>query len=140
LAAAIGVAVLSSTAQAQRAGGPATMVDLLLRHVAVEATRINGDSWDTLGGKPDLRVDVQCGVHRYKSPVKKDTFAHDFKAKAIRVRAGDVVEITIWDQDAITDDLIGRVTVAISAEDIAAGVANWSAFGRVRELRVELKR
>ena len=99
-----------------------------------------GDSWDPFGGKPDLRVTILCGTRRYRSPVKLDTFVHDFKAKAMRVRPGDIVEIVVDDQDPIGDDEIGRIKVTITAEQVAAGRATWKAFGRVKELNVDLKR
>src|SRR5438132_1348751 len=86
-----------------RLGNVPAVVDLILRKVAVETTKANGDSWDPWGGKPDLRVTIRCGTRRYRSPVKLDTFVHDFKAKAMRVRPGDIVEIAVDDQDAVID-------------------------------------
>ncbi len=130
---------VSSVVRAQDAsrGG---VVDLVLRKVVVETTKANGDSWDPLGGKPDLRVSIACGAKRFRSLVKKDVYAHDFKAKALRVRAGDLVEIAVYDQDAVVDDEIGRIRVTITAEQMAAGGAGWLLFGRVKELHVEFRR
>ena len=135
----VGAAVYGPSICRAQDAAPAVM-DLILRKVAVETTKANGDSWDPFGGKPDLRVTLRCGTRRYRSPVKLDTFAHDFKAKALRVRAGDIVEIMVHDQDAVVDDEIGRIKVMITAEQIAAGRATWKAFGRVKELNVELRR
>ena len=135
----VGAAVHGSSVSRGQQAAPA-VVDLILRKVAVETTKANGDSWDPFGGKPDLRVTILCGTRRYRSPVKLDTFVHDFKAKALRVRPGDIVEIVVDDQDAFIDDEIGRIKVTITAEQIAAGRATWKAFGRVKELNVDLKR
>src|SRR5437667_4195351 len=78
---AVGGAVHGSSVSRGQQPAP-TVVDLILRKVAVETTKANGDSWDPFGGKPDLRVTILCGTRRYRSPVKLDTFVHDFKAKA----------------------------------------------------------
>jgi hypothetical protein len=115
------------------------VVDLVLRKVVVQQTKVNGDSWDPLGGKPDLRVTIATGAKRYRSPLKTDVYSHDFKAKTLRVRAGDVVEIAVHDQDAVADDEIGRVRVAITAGQMASGTAVFKSFGRVKELHVEFK-
>jgi hypothetical protein len=123
-----------------QSSGLADVADLVLRRVSVETTKSNGESWDSFGGRPDLRVGMVCGARRYKSPVKSDAYTHDFKAKSLRVRPGDIVEIVVRDQDAAVDDEIGRIRVTITAEQIHAGAAVWTAFGRVKELNVDLKR
>jgi len=120
--------------------GPAELVDLVLRTVTVEATKPSGESWDPLGGKPDLRVHVQCGTKRYKSPVKTDVYTHDFLAKAMRVRAGETVEFVVRDKDATADDEIGRTTLMLTTQHIQAGRAVVAGFGRVRQLAVEFRR
>src|SRR5437773_1229861 len=54
----VGAAVHGSSVSRGQQAAPA-VVDLILRKVAVETTKANGDSWDPFGGKPDLRITIR---------------------------------------------------------------------------------
>jgi hypothetical protein len=136
----LGFVIVAPRAVHAQSAALADIVDLVLRKVAVETAKSNGESWDPLGGKPDLRVTLESGAKRFKSMVRSDAFTHDFKVKALRVRPGDIVEIVVRDQDAAVDDEIGRIKVTITAEQIHTGRAVWASFGRVKQLNVEFKR
>jgi hypothetical protein len=116
------------------------VVDLVIRRVEVETTKANGEAWDAFNGKPDLMVTVASGRKRYTSSVAMNVFEHDFNAKALRVRAGAVVEFAVFDQDVAVDDEIGAFTATITAADIAKGSVTFPGIGRVKQLVVELRR
>ena len=116
------------------------MVDLVIRQVEVEPTKANGEAWDAFNGKPDLMVTVISGRKRFTSSVVMNVFEHDFNVKALRVRAGAVVEIVVADQDIAVDDEIGTLTAVISPADIAKGSVTFSGFGRVKQLVVEFRK
>lgn len=116
------------------------MVDLVLRKIAVEPTKANGEAWDAFNGKPDLMVTVTSGRKRFTSSVVMNVLEHDFNVKALRVRAGALVEIVVIDEDVAVDDEIGTLTATISAADIAKGSVTFTGFGRVKQLVVEFRR
>lgn len=82
----------------------------------VSTQNTSGGAWDALGGAPDPFIEVRIGSEfatPYLSGAGSDTFTVNFTggATATGERADaiwSVLDFTAWDEDATTDDAIGR--------------------------------
>lgn len=113
---------------------------LVLDQVSVFSTKADGKAWDVGGGAPDLRVKITNLTTResWTSSVAFDTYSFTFNRPSVRVQVGDLIEITVDDQDVLADDLIGRGTFRILAADAAGRRLALSAFGRVEYVSFRL--
>ncbi len=108
--------------------------------VRVRTTKAGGAAWDAADGKPDLKVTVERKARpagdKFTTKVVPDTFEAKFNVKTIEVKEGDEVEVTVADEDAVSDDRVGRLNVRVTQKMLRKGEADWS-FDEVLSLKVE---
>jgi hypothetical protein len=129
---------LAATAPAgPTAGESATLKIVSLK---VRATKAGGGAWDAGGGLPDLKVVVEKKARpkgdTFTTRVVPDATEAKFDVRTIKVKDGDEIEVTVVDEDAAADDLIGKMKVKVTAKMLRAGMAEWS-FGEVLTMKVE---
>lgn len=110
---------------------------------SVFSTKANGRAWDSFGGKPDLMVFVskkEVFGRDIRTTTKRNTYSADFNEVTATVSVGDAVRISVFDDDASNDDIIGRVDLVISQEFFNAGYLEIGQFGRVSKLVLKLDR
>jgi hypothetical protein len=119
---------------------------VVIKKVEVKMTDEKGDAWDINGGKPDLVVMVRNLSEKDSKPFrteeKADTFVAEFNVPTtIRVRADQVLEFEVIDQDAAFHDLIGKHQHKMTADDLKAGNLKLEKdFGQVICLELELEK
>lgn len=117
---------------------------LIIDSIEVRKTKDDGkSSWDSLKGLPDLIVSIErvskpAGEKHITAP-KKDVLKADLNRSAMDVDAGDELEIIVSDEDVGADDLVGKITRKLTADEIKSGKLELS-FGQVRSLILKFDR
>ena len=110
--------------------------------VTVHSTKANGGSWDTGEGAPDLFVEVRVKkfISALKSTsVKQNTYSTTFNEDTVTVSPGQTLQISVWDKDLVSNDLVGSGEYVIDADDFNSGGVRLTC-GRVRSLTLYLLR
>ena len=95
---------------------PASRWNVVLEQLMVNPQTTAGDAWDALGGAPDPFIEIRVGSDTAtpsRSGSGSDTFTVNFGsgATASNVRADAIkayIDFTAWDEDATSNDVIGR--------------------------------
>jgi len=125
--------------EVRKAIPPKVSADLIVRSVSVLSTKSNGKPWDSGDGKPDLKVEINAGrFSTLTTSVSSNATYASFNKEKLRVSEGDVLSITVYDQDAFSDDVVGKYRKTITADTLRQGTATWS-FDRVSSLVVKFE-
>ncbi|MCK5798880.1 MAG: hypothetical protein KAI47_16925 [Deltaproteobacteria bacterium] len=74
----------------------------------VADTKTNGKAWDALGGRPDPFVTLQIGRQTLRTSIIPNTLRPGWdRSQTVTLSSNDPVQISIWDKDAMRNDLIG---------------------------------
>ena len=117
------------------------VADLVISSVSVASTKKYGDAWDVLNGNPDIQVVVKKKGFfgsSVSTGIKNDTTYATFNEKTVRVKDGDTIQITVWDSDVLSNDIIGEYQKQITVHTISQGSAT-SSFGQVLSLNVNFE-
>ena len=113
-------------------------VDIIIKEVYLANMKANGKVWDN-SGDPDPQITISKGYGcSYTTDVKRDTFYALFNEKSIRVREGDTITLTVYDDDFSAPDEAGSFTKIITAETMKLGTVIWT-FGQVSTLVLEFQ-
>lgn len=112
-----------------------------VRDLTVRSKKSNGSAWDIFGGAPDLKVTIK--VNRTLGPsdttrTKQDTYSATFNESTVKVKHGDSITVTVWDEDVTDDDLIGKGSYVVKKGDFGK-VISFTPFGQVTELKISFE-
>ena len=103
---------------------------IIIKSISAEETKANGDAWDIGGNAPDLFVKVDNGRRTVSSRARQDTYLANINFDTgLTAEIGDQIEITVYDEDIASDDIVGRATVLVDEEG-----AKIASFGQVKAL------
>lgn len=120
--------------------------DISLTGLVVASQKFDGTGWDIGFGKDD-RPDISVNVVRTRGGRTEKAFAGEhsntFEAfpnkYLLRVQEGDILKIEVYDNDALSKDLIGECQVTIDANFFQQNEINWT-FGQVESFKLTITR
>jgi hypothetical protein len=112
-------------------------VSLDIRSIRVANTVSGGGAWDR-GSDADVRLTIKLDSTTYSARKTDDKNSVTYDQKAGEVSVGDQIEIDVNDADLYYNDLIGKATHKITAEDLQNGSVNLK-FGSVESLQLDFK-
>ena len=121
---------------------PKKSVDVVVKSVRVASRKRGGEQWDGVGdGSPDLKVSISIrgiGGDSGETKTVKNCFEATFNQKIVRVSEGDTIRVTVLDEDALDDDIIGQYDKELTADTFRERTVRWS-FDQVESLILEFQ-
>lgn len=117
---------------------PSSTWFLAVERAQIASTKTTGDAWDVFGGAPDPFVLLDTR----QTTTKQDTFTPSWQEGTTYTAAtltGPGVSITVYDEDAASNDLIGGPsTVRFTEADLRRGSLTLMNLGQVSSLTLTL--
>ena len=117
---------------------PSSTWFLAMDRAQIVSTKSTGDAWDAFGGAPDpfMILDTR------QTTTKQDTFTPSWQEGSTYTAAtltGSGVSVTVYDDDAASNDLIGGPsTVRFTEADLRRGSLTLMNLGQVSSLTMTL--
>ena len=107
-----------------------------LKSIEVAYGKSNGKYWDSGKGAPDLIVRLKVktfGGDSLRTSIVKNSYFGTYEEMSVRAKLGQTIEITVHDDDAFNNDLIGSYRFEITKELLGRGQTDLS-FDQVESL------
>ncbi len=107
-----------------------------LESIDVAARKSNGKHWDSGKGAPDLIVRLKVktfGGDSFKASVVKNSYFNTYDEMSVRAKPGQTIEISVYDDDAFSNDFVGSYRLDITKDLLKRGQTDLS-FGQVESL------
>jgi len=118
---------------------------LILKNIIIKKSKSNSQSWDADGSPCDIELRIKSNtskamssnVYYDKSQVDGEVFSTN-----LILEKNDIINIAVWDRDALEDDVIGNTNITESQiiEILRAKKAIKVSFGQVEQLEIFLEK
>ena len=91
----------------------------VLISIRISPVKSGTKKWDLFNGKPDLKGLIRIGSSEYQIPLFENTLSLSSILNVKELKKGDKIEISIYDQDVIFDELIGVYEITYNGSDLS---------------------